>query len=77
MKGDAPAPATPITTNQNTITGPNNDPMRWVPRAWITNSAARITADRGTTRLASPGSESSRPSTDESTEMAGVITESP
>ena len=71
------APATPMTTNQHTITGPNSDPMRWVPRAWITNSAARMTADRGTTRLASPGSGSSRPCTEESTEMAGVIIESP
>ncbi len=26
-----------LTTNQHTITGPNSDPMRWVPRAWTTN----------------------------------------
>ena len=71
------APATPITTNQNTITGPNSDPMRWVPRAWITNSAARITADRGTTRLAKSRVWQLKAFHRERTEMAGVITESP
>jgi hypothetical protein len=70
-------PSTARIANQPTITGPNNRPTVAVPRLWTRNNATRITAAIGTTRCSSDGWTTSRPSTAESTEIAGVIIESP
>ncbi len=70
-------PATAITTNHRSITGPNRLPTLPVPNRWTKNSSTRITAAIGTIRCSTDGAAVDRPSTAESTETAGVITESP
>ena len=42
-------PATAMTPNQTTITGPKTRPTAAVPRRWTTKSATMITAVIGTT----------------------------
>ena len=70
-------PSTASVTNQITITGPNSRPTRWVPQRWAPNSTARMAMPIGRTASASSGRATSSPSTAESTEIAGVIRESP
>ena len=65
------------TTNQTAITGPNSRPTRSVPWRWNRNSAVSTTSVIGTTQVSRPGAATLRPSTAESTEIAGVITPSP
>ena len=70
-------PQAPIATNQTIMTGPNSRPTAAVPRRWTANSSTMITAVIGTTSSSSAGSTTFRPSTAESTEIAGVIMLSP
>ncbi|MOA66249.1 hypothetical protein D3C78_1929450 [compost metagenome] len=70
-------PSAPSTTNQVTMTGPNRMPMRAVPCFWIRNRPISSATVTGTTQCARPGSATSRPSTADSTEIAGVIMLSP
>src|SRR5271167_869234 len=70
-------PQAPIATNQPIITGPNRPPTAPVPWRCTANSATMITAVTGTTQPAKPGSITLRPSTADSTEIAGVIMLSP
>ena len=67
----------PMTTNHTTITGPKNRPTIAVPCRCTTNRPMMITAVIGTTSSASLGSTTFRPSTADSTEIAGVIMLSP
>jgi hypothetical protein len=60
-----------------TITGPNKAPTFAVPRAWMANRQIRMTTAIGITQGSKPGCTVVRPSTAESTEMAGVIMLSP
>jgi hypothetical protein len=48
-----------------------------VPKRWIANSPARMASAIGTTSVSIEGETTSRPSTAESTEIAGVIMPSP
>jgi hypothetical protein len=73
-------PATPqaaIAVNQTIITGPNRRPTAAVPLRWKANNSTMITAVMGTIRLSRPGWTTFRPSTADSTEIAGVIMLSP
>ena len=63
--------------NHTTVMGPNNLPMPLVPCFCTANKQNKITKVRGTTYLESPGEITSKPSTADNTEMAGVITPSP
>ena len=71
------APATPIATNQTIITGPKTRPTAAVPQRWTAKRGHRMTSANGTTSADRAGAATSRPSTAESTEMAGVMTLSP
>ncbi|MNW18258.1 hypothetical protein D3C71_2177540 [compost metagenome] len=51
--------------------------MRAVPCFWIRNRPISSATVTGTTQCARPGSATSRPSTADSTEIAGVIMLSP
>ncbi len=57
--------------------GPKSRPTRSVPTRCATNSRVRITAPSGRMTSPSSGRTTSTPSTADSTEMAGVISESP
>ncbi len=57
--------------------GPNSVPMRPVPRLWTENRPIRIATVIGITTGRSAGVTTSRPSTAESTEIAGVSMPSP
>ncbi len=57
--------------------GPNMAPMVAVPRRWMLNRPTKIRAAIGTTKDSRWGAAISRPSTAESTEIAGVIIPSP
>ena len=70
-------PSTANTTNQMTMIGPNARPTRWVPNRCTANSTVRMTIPIGSTASASSGRATSKPSTADSTEIAGVINESP
>jgi acyl-CoA reductase-like NAD-dependent aldehyde dehydrogenase len=59
------------------ITGPKNDATRAVPRDCTVNNATRMITVSGTTYFCSGGAAISKPSTADSTEMAGVISASP
>ena len=63
--------------NHTIITGPKSRPIVAVPRLCTGNSATMITAVIGTTKSLKSGSMTLRPSTADSTEMAGVIMLSP
>jgi hypothetical protein len=67
----------PITTNQTIITGPNIRPTAPVPSRCATNSTMMIATVIGITRSPSDGEATFRPSTADSTEIAGVIMLSP
>ena len=71
------SPATPITVNHSSITGPKTRPMTLVPRYCTANSTTRIASVIGTTTRCSAGACTSSPSTADSTEMAGVMRLSP
>ena len=66
-----------MTMNHTTMTGPKRRPTRAVPNRWAANSATMITAVMGMTSGSSSGRTTSSPSTDERTEIAGVIMLSP
>ena len=70
-------PSTASTANQTSITGPNGLPTAPVPLLWTEKTPMRITTAMGITRSPMPGSATSRPSTADSTEMAGVMIPSP
>ena len=59
------------------MTGPNSRPTAPVPKRWMANSTVRIASAIGTTSESSDGATTSRPSTADSTEIAGVIMPSP
>src|SRR3984957_11520343 len=63
--------------NQTIMTGPKADATRAVPPLWTENNTTRIKTVSGTTKCSSAGAASLRPSTADSTEIAGVIMESP
>ncbi len=63
--------------NHAPMTGPKNRPSGPVPKRWTKNSVDRITSVAGTTMVSMLGVTTSRPSTADSTEMAGVIIPSP
>ena len=63
--------------NQSAMTGPNRRPTLPVPRHWMTNSPMMIMAEIGSTNSRSSGAATSRPSTAERTEIAGVSKPSP
>lgn len=63
--------------NHTTITGLNTLAIPAVPRCWIANSATRIAIDTGITHDVNAGVATSKPSTADSTEIAGVINPSP
>ena len=71
------APATARIVNQTTITGPNSRPTAPVPKRWIANSTVMITSVISTTIESRLGETTFRPSTADSTEIAGVIIPSP
>ncbi len=62
-----------MVTNHSAITGPKSLPTLAVPTRWAAKRARMITTVIGMTNSASPGSTTSRPSTADSTEIAGVI----
>ena len=70
-------PSTAMAANQTKVMGPKNLPMPAVPRFCTQNSRNRITKVSGITDFLKAGEMISRPSTAESTEMAGVMTPSP
>src|SRR6185503_7911271 len=66
-----------IEINQMTMMGPNIAATLAVPRLCAANKAIRIITVNGTTKSPNAGLASLSPSTADSTEIAGVITESP
>src|ERR1700736_1820306 len=66
-----------MATNQAIITGPKNRPTAAVPCRWTENNATMITAVIGTMKSSKWGAMALRPSTADSTEIAGVIMLSP
>src|SRR6266568_5836492 len=71
------APITPIAVNHTLMTGPNIRPTAPVPSRCTRNRPTMIAAVIGTTRPATDGAATLTPSTDDRTDMAGVITLSP
>jgi hypothetical protein len=63
--------------NQTSVIGPNSLPMPPVPKRCIANSPVSTTSVSGMTHSCSRGAATSRPSTADSTEIAGVMTPSP
>ena len=59
------------------MTGPNSSPTLAVPRDWIANRPTRIAIASGMTKGSNPAWTVVSPSTADSTEIAGVIIESP
>jgi hypothetical protein len=70
-------PHAPIAVNHTIITGPNKRQMAAVPRLWKAKRTTMITAVIGPTHSLNPDWTTLRPSTDEITEIAGVIMLSP
>jgi len=70
-------PSTAMTANQTSVIGPKNLPMPVVPRFCTAKSPNRMTRVIGITAFLKLGETTSRPSTAESTEIAGVMTPSP
>ena len=67
----------PIAPNHAIMIGPNRVPTRWVPYRWPRNRMVISVSEIGSTRSEMPGAATFRPSTAESTEIAGVMTLSP
>ncbi len=63
--------------NQQRMIGPKILPTCAVPRRWIAKSAVRMTTVSGTTTSSKRGVTIRRPSTAESTLIAGVMIPSP
>ena len=63
--------------NQITVTGPKKLPTLVVPWLWMKKRPASTASAIGITNLPNTGVATSRPSTAESTEIAGVIMLSP
>ena len=63
--------------NQSMVIGPKRKPTLPVPRCWIENRPMRRATVMGTMAWSRPGAATFRPSTADSTEMAGVIMPSP
>jgi len=70
-------PSVPMTAKYTNITGANNAPILAVPRDCSRNRRISRVSAIGMTRCPSPGWTTVRPSTAESTEIAGVIMLSP
>ncbi len=70
-------PSTASSANQASITGPKMRPMEPVPKRCARNSPMSTTIVMGSTKDDSAGASTFRPSTADSTEMAGVIAPSP
>ena len=70
-------PARPIARNHSAVTGPNTLATLPVPKRWTANRIARINSVIGTTYRSKVGVTTVRPSTAESTEIAGVMIASP
>ena len=71
-------PATAIATNQITVIGPKKAATCAVPRDCTANSADQDhDGERHDVSARTPASTTLRPSTAESTEIAGVMTASP
>ena len=70
-------PSTASTANHRSVTGPKKRPMPAVPFFCTANRANRMTSVSGITPACSRGESTSRPSTADSTEIAGVMTPSP
>ena len=66
-----------MVTNQTAMIGPKAAPMRAVPSGCTANSPARMTTAHGSTYCSKLGAAMLRPSSAESTEIAGVIAPSP
>ena len=70
-------PTAPSAANHSRHTGPNSRPTTPVPCFWIANRATRIPTAIGTTNGLNAEVPTSRPSTADSTLIAGVSTASP
>ena len=70
-------PTAPRAANHSTHTGPNSNPTTPVPCFWIANSATSTPTAIGTTYGLNAAVPTSRPSTADSTLIAGVSTASP
>ena len=66
-----------MATNQIAVTGPNSAATLAVPRDWNANNTSRITIVSGTMYPWNAGVATSRPSTADNTDSAGVMTASP
>ena len=66
-----------MATTQTSMTGPNNAATLAVPLLCAANKPIRMMTARGATNSAKAGLASLSPSTADSTEIAGVMTESP
>jgi hypothetical protein len=71
------SPSAASVRNQSTIIGPKTRPMRAVPRRWNRNRPTSSPTAIGTIHFSNRGVATDRPSTAESTEIAGVIRASP
>ena len=67
----------PMTTNHKQVIGPKKVATLAVPRDWTATEHERMTMVIGRTKGFSAGAATSRPSTAESTESAGVMTAFP
>jgi hypothetical protein len=65
------------TMNHTSVIGPKKRPMSAVPKRCTANNPVSTTSVIGTTKGCSRSEATSRPSTADSTEIAGVITPSP
>ena len=71
------APSTASAPNHNSMTGPNSLPMLPVPWRWMKNNPVSTPMVIGMMKRSNAGVATLRPSTADSTEMAGVISASP
>ena len=71
------SPSATSTQNHTRVIGPKNLPMPPVPKRCTANRPVSTSSVIGITQLCRLGAATSRPSTADSTEMAGVITPSP
>ena len=70
-------PSADSTPNHTSMTGPNILPTTPVPNRCTTNTPVSSAKAMGTTSCSTPGAATCRPSTADSTEIAGVIIPSP
>ena len=70
-------PSTAMEANQTKVIGPKNLPMPPVPRFCTENKANKMMRVSGITAFLKLGDTTSKPSTADNTEMAGVMTPSP